>query len=394
MENYTRKVAIVSCYFQPNYGSMLQALATQEILNIMSIPNETINIDGLKGEIHAAKMKYFKSRILSLDVIKDKLGFVKLAVVKRIDKELRKNISIRNECFKQFAGSHFNISKEYASKVELGVESKKYSAFIVGSDQLWLPSNIAADYYTLSYVADGVRKISYATSFGVASLPRAQREAVKKFVPKFDYLSVREKTGQRLIKEITGLNAELVCDPTLLLNREQWKKLIVNEKIIKDPYIFCYFLGDNKLSRVCAQKLSKATGMKIVALQQLDMYILDDKSFADIAPYNINPAGFVNLIRNANFVLTDSFHGTVFSILNHKCFFSFRRFIEKTTMSTNSRIDSLLSVLNLEHRIINNEDDFKKQLRLRIDYSEVDEKLDEFRAYSLAFLSNALEGLE
>lgn len=394
MENNQKKVAIVSCYFQPNYGSMLQALATQEILNIMNIPNETIMIDGLQKEIHDAKIQYFRSRIFSLDVIKDKLGFVRLAIAIKLNKELGHNIAVRKKCFLDFSKKYFITSERFSSKAELGRCANEYAAFLVGSDQLWLPSNIAADYYTLSYVPEKVRKIAYATSFGVSSLPQKQAEQAKRFLPRFDYLSVREKTGQKLIKDLTKLEAELVCDPTLLLKREQWDTLLKADVRIKEPYVFCYFLGNNEISRIYAKKLAQKTGCKIVALQHLDMYIKKDNDFADIAPYDVNPTGFVNLIRNARYVCTDSFHGTVFSIINHKQFFTFRRFTKKTTMSTNSRIDSLLDVLNLRDRIIGTPNDFSNAVRKPIQYNEIDQKLDDFRSKSLDFLKKALEGLE
>ena len=389
-----KKVALVSCYFQPNYGSMLQALATQEILDIMNVPNETICIDGLKKEIHDAKMRYFKSRMFSADVIKDKLGYLKLVAAQKLDKKLGKNIALRKKCFEAYSKSKFRVSRPYSSKAELSRHIDDYTAFLVGSDQLWLPSNIAADYYTLSFVPDEVRKIAYATSFGVSILPKEQAEAAKQFIPRIDHLSVREQSGQKLIKDLTGIDAKLVCDPTLLLTAGQWLDIVGEKRIIKEKYIFCYFLGNNPLSRACAKKLSKATGLKIVALQQLDMYIKEDAQFADIAPYDVDPAGFVDLIKNAEFVCTDSFHGTVFSVIFHRRFFSFRRFFKKSTMSTNSRIDSLLSVLGLEDRIIESVDAFKQQLRVAIDHDAVDGKLMEFRKDSMSFLETALEGIE
>ncbi|MBR1555558.1 MAG: polysaccharide pyruvyl transferase family protein [Oscillospiraceae bacterium] len=389
-----KKVAVVSCYFQNNYGSMLQALATQEFLNLQKIPNETINIDGFKKEIHDAKLKYFKSRIFSADVIKDKLGFVRLTAAKKLNRKLGKNIALRHQKFDAFSAKRFHLSKTYASKAELGKQSENYSAFLVGSDQLWLPSNIAADYYTLNYVPEHVRKIAYATSFGVASLPEKQAEMAKKFLPRIDFLSVREKTGQKLIKELTGLEARLVCDPTLILTRMEWASLIENKRLIQEKYIFCYFLGNNQLSRECAKLLREKTGYKIVALQQMDMYIRSDENFADFAPYETDPADFVNLIRHASFVCTDSFHGTVFSLIHHKRFFSFRRFVKNSTMSTNNRLDSLLSILGLENRIINEPADFKTALSSQIDYEAVEEKLNDFRKDSITFLKESLEGLE
>lgn len=389
-----KKVAIVSCYFQPNYGSMLQAYATQEILNFMGIPNETVNIDGFKQEIRKTKIKYFLSRITSKDVVMDKLGYVRLAVKKKLDRKFAYNLKLRNRRFYEFSQSHFNVSKKYSSISEIGLCASSYVAFLVGSDQLWLPSNIAADYYTLNFVPDATRKIAYATSFGVASLPKKQADAAKRFLPRINFLSVRELSGKQLIKTLTGLDAKIVCDPTLLLSKTQWNNLIVDRTIIKGKYIFCYFLGNNSLSRKCAEFLKKKTGYQIVALQQIDMYIKEDEVFGDKTPYSIDPADFVNLIRHAEFVCTDSFHGTVFSIINHKQFFTFRRFTKKTTMSTNNRMDSLLDILSLSNRIINTLDDFENIFQAPIRYNETDERLNIFRNESLEFLKSSLEGLD
>lgn len=388
-----KKIGIVSCYFQPNYGSMLQAFATQKILDLWNIPNETICIDGLSKEIRQAKLKYFRSKIFSSDVIKGKWGFIQLALAKKRNRQLAENVALRNQKFKAFAEQNFRLSEPYASKSELAQKSCDYAAFLVGSDQLWLPSNIAADYYTLNFVDESIRKIAYATSFGVSTLPKKQAEQAKVFLPRIDFLSVREKSGQALIRNLTSINAEVVCDPTLLLTAEQWVDIQKTERIIPEPYIFCYFFGKNRLSRQCAEKLRQITGFKIVALQQLDAYIKQDEDFADLAPYDVDPADFVNLIRNAAYICTDSFHGTVFSVLHHKPFFSFRRFVEKTTMSTNSRLDSLLEILELKNRIITTEMEFARAQE-EIDYSSVDEKLDAFRMDSFAFLKKALAGLE
>ena len=389
-----KKVGIVSCYFQRNYGSMLQAYATKRILDLWESPNETICIDGFAGEIKDAKMKYFKNRMFSPDVIKDKWGFVKLALTKKLNRELAGNIAVRDAKFKAFSEKTFTLSKRYASKAELGSSSSDYSAFLVGSDQLWLPSNIAADYYTLNFVQNDVRKIAYATSFGVSSLPEAQGNLAKSFLADIDYLSVREKSGQTLIRNLTGLEAEVVCDPTLLLTAEEWMAIQKKERFIEEPYIFCYFLGSNQFARQCADALRKKTGLKIVALQHLDAYVKKDNGFADIAPYDVDPADFINLIRNAEYICTDSFHGTVFSIINQKQFFSFRRFLENTTMSTNSRLDSILEAVGQKSRIVTSQAAFEAAQNQKIDYSDVSEKLTAFRASSMEFLKKALAGLE
>lgn len=386
-----KKVALITCYFQPNYGSMLQAYATQLKLDELKIENETINIEGLRKEIKRKKIKYFASNVFSKDIVKDKFGFIKLKIVKLKNQKLKKNLEKRSQNFQMFAEKKFRLSRVYNGTQELHKEADKYQAFIVGSDQLWLPSNIEADYYTLSFVPKNVKKISYATSFGVSSLPARQSKKAREFLPRFDYLSVREKSGRDIVSKLIGRNPDVVCDPTLLLTRDEWINAIPPQKIIDGDYIFCYFLGENPYPRKIAQRIKELTNYKIVALQHIDGYIKADEGFADECPYDVGPSEFVNLIRNAQYICTDSFHGTVFSIINEKEFFTFRRFYKKSIMSTNSRIDSLIDVVGLKGRLIENNQWNDTMMSELIDYTEVSEKLKLFRETSIDFLRNAIE---
>ena len=337
-----KKVAIVSCYFKYNYGSMLQAFATQKVLDDMNVENETINVsqnvDFTKG-----KNKYYMSQIFNFSFIKAKLGMIKLKLYKKTNSDLRKNIKIRNEKFKEFE-KFFKLTKPYEKYKELSEACKqKYSSVIVGSDQLWLPVNVIADYYTLNFVPDEINKISYATSFGVSKIPKKYEEKYRKFLKRIDYLSTREQAGVNLIKNLTNREAQLVCDPTLLLDKDEWMTIQKEERIIKDKYIFCYFLGKNIEHRKFVERLKEKTGYKIVSLNHCDEYVKYSDVFADETPYDIGPCEFLNLIKNAEYVCTDSFHGTVFSLINNVEFFTFERFKSKNEkVSTNSRIYSLL----------------------------------------------------
>lgn len=168
-----KKVGIVSCYFQPNYGSMLQAYATQMALDKLGYENETIDISGFNGEIQKAKLLYFAKASLTSDILLTKIGRAKSAIARKLRKtEYVENINIRNKAFKRFENQYFRISTIYGSKKQLGENCDKYQAVLVGSDQLWLPGNIAADYYTLNFVPETVNTIAYATSFGQSSLPK------------------------------------------------------------------------------------------------------------------------------------------------------------------------------------------------------------------------------
>ena len=342
----TKKIALVTCYFQPNYGSQLQAYATQLLFDNMGVPNETICIDGLKKEINIAKYKYFLSRIWDVNTIKDKLATVKKVwALKTKGEAFRKNMAERSSMFCGFVQSMFHISQRYSSKTELGAVADSYAAFVVGSDQLWLPSNIEADYYTLNFVPENVPKIALATSFGISKLPKKQAKKAIAFIPRLDYCSVREQSGQKLIKELTGRDVPIMCDPTILFTAEEWAHIVPQERFYKEKYVFCYFLGNNPIQREFVKRMQKETGYKIVQLQHCDEFIASDVDFPDDKPYNVGPAEFVQLIRDAEYVFTDSFHCTVFSLLYQKKFFTFRRYNNDSIVSTNGRLYSLLSLV-------------------------------------------------
>lgn len=140
-------------------------------------------------------------------------------------------------------------------------------------------------------------------------------------------------------------------------------------------------------------RIKKTTGYKIVTLQHLDEFIKNDIGYADLTPYNVGPSEFINLISNAQFVCTDSFHGTCFSILHHKNFYTFNRFNSANTQSTNTRIDSLLSMTGLEDRRIsinNRSVDIDKYLNREVQYKDVDKKLKDKRNQSIKYLRDAI----
>ena len=312
-------------------------------------------------------------------------------MLKKVNKKIGNNARKRDNYFEEFSRNFFRLSDRYDSFEELTKAcNEKYSDVIVGSDQLWLPSNIYADYYTLNFVPDNVNKISYATSFGAAVIPKWQRESVKRFLERFQHLSVREQKGRELIKELTGLDAKIACDPTLLFGADEWLEIQDEKPFIDGKYIFCYFLGNNQLHRRFANELKEKTGYKIVALQHLDEYVKADENFGDIKPYNVGPSEFVNLIRNAEYVCTDSFHGSVFSSIYNKRFFTFMRFKADSTMSTNSRITSLLSILGLEDRLLTGEENAENYMNREINFEDVNKRLENFRKESLEYLKEAL----
>lgn len=383
-----KKVGIVSCYFKNNYGSMLQAYATQQILDDLEIENETIDISGFNKEVKKKQMKYYLTRIFDFDFLKAKMGMVKLKLRIKFNKNLKKNIDVRNQKFKEFK-QKFRLSEKYQGIDELTKKSDNYTDVLVGSDQLWLPVNVVADYYTLNFVKDSVNKISYATSFGIGKIPEKYKEKYKYFLDRLNYISVREESGKDIVKNLIDKEVEVVCDPTLLLKKEDWDKLYTQKRIVEEKYIFCYFLGNNIEHRKFVERLKAEKGYKIVSLNHCDEYVKYSEIFADEILYNVGPAEFVNLISNAEYVCTDSFHGTMFSLIYNKLFFVFRRHQNNLKMSTNSRIQSILKILNLEQRLLVGNESIK-EIDKAIEYSEVEIKLKKFRNQSIQYLKKAL----
>ena len=385
-----KKVGIVSCYFKDNYGSMLQAYATKKILDKNEIPNETINIKYNK-DFKNGKRKYYLSQITNFKFIKNKLGMVKLKIDKKLNKQLGKNIAIRTQKYKEFR-KEFNLSRSNNTFKDLTNQAKElYSDVIVGSDQLWLPVNVLADYYTLNWVPDEINKISYSTSFGFSSIPNKYVELYRNFLNRINYLSTREESGVQIIKDIVARDAKLVCDPTILLTKDEWHEESSKERKYDEKYILCYFLGNNIEHRKFAERLRKKTGYKIVSLNHADEYVKYSDEFCDYAPFDIGPREWISLIENAEYVCTDSFHGTVFSILFNKMFFDFRRHNNKSKVSTNSRIDSLLDVAGIsKERILVGNEDIDKVLTYKIDYNKVNENINKFREDSQKWLFDSI----
>ena len=187
-----------------------------------------------------------------------------------------------------------------------------------------------------------------------------------------------------------GRDVPVVCDPTLLFTGNEWLTIQKEEPIIKGKYILCYFLGNNSPHREFARRLKEITGYRIIALTHLDEYVKSDEEYADQTPYDIDPADFLNLIRNAEYVCTDSFHCSVFSILYKRQFFTFRRYNRNTKQSTNSRLDTLFHMTGIYGRLLTGSENVADCLKINTDFEKVHKHLEEIREKSYFYLKTAL----
>lgn len=379
-----KKIGLVSVH-NPNYGSLLQTYALHTYLNVIGVDNEIILYTKKKDGKQLVRLLnvplvIMKGQVLFRDIY-----------CKLFHKEIAEGLSLRNRKFQEFKKKHFKFSRNYLGWKDLKKTNNEYDIFIIGSDQVWNPINIGTDFFNLLFTDESKFRISYASSFGVSSIPDSQIEKTKKYLNRIQCLSTRETTGVQIIKCLTGRDSELVCDPTLLIDKKYWDKLAGEKSFVGRKYIFCYFLGNNPQHRDFANRFKVETGYEIVVLQHLDELIISDIKFGDYKPFNVGPAEFVNLIANAEYVLTDSFHGTIFSLLYKKRFFTFSRFESSKKSSTNSRIVSLLNLVGATDRYINASANIKECINGEIDFDLVYQNIEKIKDHSRDYLIQSLK---
>jgi len=380
-----KKLALIAVKTH-NYGSLLQTYALQKFLNNQEIDNEIISY----AEKNIFRQIYRLCQISFLIVYCK--GLFRNIYLRYLQPDLYKKVKIRGGKFNKFISTKLVFSEPFTGRKLLVKGTRNYAAFILGSDQVWHPDNMRMDYYNLNFVPADIPKIAYAPSFGVSKIPQSQMANTVKYLDRIEYISVREQSGKDIVYKLTGKNVPLVCDPTLLIDKEVWDSLKGDNRIIEQKYIFCYFLGNNSLHREFTNRLKTHTGLQIVTLPHMHEYVPGDDTFGDIKPFDIGPSEFINLISNAAYILTDSFHGTIFSVLNNKEFFTLNRFNESNSSSTNTRIDSILNLLNINDRKINGNENIEDVLNKSIDYKDVHERLVEFKRISVKYLVDAISG--
>lgn len=383
-------IGLATPYKTQNYGTKLQAYAMQTIFSEIGYDTEIINYT------HISSKKDKILTLLSPKKLREKAKYKKATKKAVSNAVYAECISLRNNQFNKFVNNNLHTTRNFVNLDSLREYSKRYDAVICGSDQIWLPVHIRQNYYTLSFVPEGTRKIAYAPSFGISTVENSDKKLYQNSINNFDFLSCREESGCKLVHNLTGRDAQLVLDPTLMVNKKSWDKMSGNTPIVDGKYIFCYFLGQNPEHRKVVRKLSEQTGFKVVCIPYIEGYTESDDNYADISLYDIGPDGFINLIKNAQFVCTDSFHGSVFSTIFERQYFVFERFASGMKGSTNTRLESLLKSLKLEYRHIKCSDilpDWDKKIAKSIDYNKTNALLDNLKNESFNYILKALDGI-
>lgn len=368
------KIGIVTITDYDNYGNRLQNYALQEILK--NLNHEVITI--VNSPINSSNKLEIKLK--SAFNIFSKLGF--FGVLKKIREKNKENRSILEKKRSNFK----NFSNEYIFESTFGINpnsipnnlGEEFDFFIVGSDQVWNPNFRHGSPIDFLTFAESNKRIAYAPSFGVDIIEQKYVENYVKWINEFTHLSAREEAGAKIIYKLTSRKAPVVVDPTLLLTKEEWKKIsipCINKP--KNQYILTYYLGNlSKEKSDWIESLVKNTGWELINLANYD----------DLEYFDIRPDEFIDLIESASLFLTDSFHGSIFSILMETPFVIFDRISHVGSMS--SRIDTLLTTFKLEKRKWVNID---KENVLDVDFSHILEIQKKEINRSIEYLKKSLE---
>ena len=365
-----------------NFGASLQCFALWSYLDSKSFDCEVIDLlrAGHPNYIESDKYKWPLEKRSS---IRRLLSFVKWKIFLRYRKPVQGNTytSERIYNFNKF-NSKINYSKEYKSIDQLYNNPPRYDIYLTGSDQVWNPNiGFYNEPYFLTFAPKNSKKISYASSIAISTLPDNYGKIYKKWLSDYDELSVRETEGKTIIEDLIEKDVSVVMDPTFLIESTKWKELAIPPKR-KSKYMFVYTVVDNEPLIGYASKKAKEMGLVMVVTMSIPptRTYSEDTVFVD----SIGPLEWVGMIRDASCFITDSFHGTAFGIMLSTPFY-----VYISLASRGGRIRSLLDIFSLSKQCLSPE--FEEFGSMEFDYEKTIGILNEQSELSKKFLLNAIQ---
>ena len=369
--NNNRKIGILTWTRYWNYGTLLQAYAIYTAVRQQCADTYLIDYSPSSKSKLYNQIRYLNSPSLYFGKIRNTLHDKLIA-----EKSL---LASKREKMRHFIESNTVMTETAATPEELKNVTAVFDTLVCGSDQIWTPVSFHPEYY-LSFAPDIVRKIAYAPSFGVERVAGSKTKMIAKLLGRFDCLSVREEQGREIVRQLTGQDAFVAADPVLLLSKEHWDNVAVKPQMT-EPYIFCYILQSEKVYP-SAKEYAQENGLAVRAINESrrETGASDDELIADASPED-----FVGLIRSSEMVVTDSYHGLLFSLIFGKPVRIIRRFSDSSGFSQNSRIDSILNIIGKPYEVsgglINSYDDIIQPLH---------EFVESSRAWLTASLSDSM----
>lgn len=366
-----KAVAYITRHAVSNYGSVLQAYATQTALERLGY--EPVCINYLRTDEKTESI--VNTRLLSVSA-----KWNKNALTRLLFKATQKPVyNYADKRFSEYRKILKTTSNEYNSERELIDNCPKADIYMTGSDQVW-NTVVCGDIdpvYFLSFVPDSSKKVAYAASFGGGNIKDADKPVIGNLLKRYDEITIRENSGLKIASEL-DVNAKQVLDPTFLLNKDEWNK-IIPQKICNEKYILVYQLHPNKKFDKYAAAFAKAKGLKLYRISHCFHHFVRSGKFICCPPIG----EFLWYIKNAEYFLTDSFHGTAFAIgLN-------TQFVDVLPKNYSERISSILQLIGYENRILKSYDDFSVADE-KIDYNNVNKIIENERSKSFSVLNDML----
>ena len=370
-----KKIYTATFHRANNYGAVLQAYALQKVLLENNYDTEILDYDNKKI---SAPYRIF-AKIDNNFIKSIKFSFKNIFFYNKIKKRNKNFDEVRQK---------LKMSKYFFDAKSVYDIYEKGATFIVGSDQIWNP-NLTGNLdtiYTLNFNDKNIRRIAYAASTGSTDNIKNYLFEMSNILSNFDSISVREKQLQLLLSKNINKNIELVLDPTLLIDKKDWIEFASKKRMINEKYIFTYEVGNpNELFYYTVNELANKTGLKVVYFGKQD--IKNNYKCSKESCYTAGPMEWVNLLLNAEYVVTTSFHGTALSMVLNK--------IPFIILSTSSnRITSLLDLLNLDRCIVKSRDDFERVFKQSINWKDVNSILEINRNKSIDWLITAIGSKE
>lgn len=386
-----KKILIHTLFYQNyNYGGILQAYALYSKLSSLGYDCEELNYDrNVTGKIK--KIIYRGYRLW--EIIREPIYYKKSKQRAAMQNCARKRyISEYNDelrkVFEVFMTSEFKTTKVFHPDDFNKIHG--YDYYIAGGDQVWNPDWTDKNFFFYK-LRDG-KKIGYSCSAGKNKFTSSDRRKIVKYAKKMDAITVRENNFSKMLLD-NNISNRVIADPVFLLNESEWNDFSNDKYDLPEHYLFAYLLGDDVQRREAIKKFAKLNNLKIVSIPHVfRYYIEEDEQFADIKIRDAGPKEFVALIRNADFVVTDSFHGTAFSIIFEKQFLNFSRFKADDKRSLNARLKNINEEYGLMERMVNINGLETVQINSlnKIDYNECRKITEKKRTDAFTFIDEAL----
>ncbi len=371
-----KRVGIITMHKVLNFGSALQAYALQKVVSDFGYNCEIIDYiypNKYHKQFHSNDRKWY--------------SFLKTIIPNKfLSSTDRDNTEI-----KKFWKKNYKLSKRYSSKEKLQLSPPIYDIYLTGSDQVWNTRFVKGDTsFLLSFAPDSSKKIAYSASFASDEVDKEYEDIYKRLLNRYSKISVRETSGEKIVKKLTEKDSITALDPTFLLSSKDWEKMCEKEDQLykRDQYIFAYVLDYAVKCTPYIYNLIKyykeKTGYRVIYLDQKNKLPEELVGYVE-RPDPVSPERFVSLFKNAKLVITSSFHGTAFAANFGIPLYS----VINKESGRDSRQMSLLTKLGISNRAITVDTPFNK-IENEWAGDELSKRLTDLRELSKAFLQDAL----